>query len=120
MIFLVDHQADLLVRVDGNAAGPFGLGMLPANQLPLDQKLPVDAFERLTGVQRAADRLILGLRTSDGVPAGALAEGAAGTPGLGRRLADWRAAGWLVDDGGRARLTEAGFLVSDALFVDLL
>jgi oxygen-independent coproporphyrinogen III oxidase len=114
------------------AAGPGGCGFVGdvryANVKPLARycaateagALPVEAFERLTAVQRAAERLILGLRTSDGVPASALVERAAGAPGLGRRLADWRAAGWLVEDGGRARLTEAGFLVSDALFVDLL
>jgi len=32
----------------------------------------------------------------------------------------WRERGLLETRGGRARLTEAGFLLSDALFVDLL
>ena len=32
----------------------------------------------------------------------------------------WREAGLLVDRGGNVALTEGGFLVSDALFVDLL
>jgi oxygen-independent coproporphyrinogen-3 oxidase len=82
--------------------------------------LPIDTFERLAPAQRAAERLILGLRTADGVPTAALAERAAGSSALARTLADWRAAGRLVDDGDRTRLSEAGFLVSDALFVDLL
>jgi oxygen-independent coproporphyrinogen-3 oxidase len=82
--------------------------------------LPIDTFERLTPAQRAAERLILGLRTADGVSTAALAERAVGDPALARTLADWRDIGRLVDDGGRTRLSEAGFLVSDALFVDLL
>lgn len=114
------------------AAGPGGCGFVGdvryANLKPLARycaatesgTLPIDTFERPTPAQRAAERLILGLRTSDGVPADALAARAAGAPALARRIADWRAAGWLADEGGQARLTEAGFLVSDALFVDLL
>jgi oxygen-independent coproporphyrinogen-3 oxidase len=82
--------------------------------------LPVETAERLTPRQRAAERLILGLRTSDGVPAAWLAERAAGDAPLARRLDDWRGAGHLAEESGRARLTESGFLVSDALFVDLL
>ena len=45
VVFLVDHQADLLAAVDGHAAGPFALGVLAADQLPLDQELAVDALE---------------------------------------------------------------------------
>ena len=82
--------------------------------------LPVETSERLTPRQRAAERLILGLRTSDGVVAARLAERADGDPALTRRLAQWQRAGHLSLDGGRARLTESGFLLSDALFVDLL
>jgi oxygen-independent coproporphyrinogen-3 oxidase len=82
--------------------------------------LPVEAAERLTPAQQRAERLILGLRTADGVPTAALAERAAGDARLGRRLADWRAEGRLVDEAGRTRLTESGYLLSDALFVDLL
>ena len=114
------------------AAGPGGCGFVGdvryANLKPLSRycttaeagTLPIDTFERLTAAQRAAERLILGLRTADGVPTAALAERAAGDASLARTLADWRATGRLVDQGGRTRLTEAGFLVSDALFVDLL
>jgi len=70
--------------------------------------------------QQLAERLILGLRTSDGVPAAWLAERTTGQAVLSRRIEEWQQAGHLVVDGGRARLTESGFLVSDALFVDLL
>ena len=45
MIFLVDHQTDLLVRIDDHAAGPLGFGMFPADKLPLDEKLPIDAVQ---------------------------------------------------------------------------
>jgi oxygen-independent coproporphyrinogen-3 oxidase len=82
--------------------------------------LPVETSERLTPRQRLAERLILGLRTSDGVPAAWLAERAAGDAPLARRLEDWRASGHLTLDDGHARLTESGFLLSDALFVELL
>jgi len=82
--------------------------------------LAVETAERLTPRQRLAERLILGLRTSDGVPAAWLAERAAGEPALARRLEQWRTAGPLLLGGGRARLTESGFILSDALFVDLL
>lgn len=114
------------------AAGPGGCGYVGdvryGNVKPLARycaeveagTLPVDTHERLTAAQRQAERLILGLRTSDGVPTAALRERAAGDAALARRLDDWRRAGRLVEDDGRTRLSEAGFLLSDALFVDLL
>jgi len=82
--------------------------------------LPVETAERLTPRRRQAEQLILGLRMSDGVSAAALAERAAAEPTLARRIEEWRRAGYLLVEGGRARLTESGFLLSDALFVDLL
>jgi oxygen-independent coproporphyrinogen-3 oxidase len=83
-------------------------------------RLPIDASERLTARQALGETLILGLRTADGVGSARLAARAPGAPARARRLAAWRAEGLLTDDGTRARLTEAGFLLSDALFVDLL
>jgi len=83
-------------------------------------RLPVDSWEELTPRQRLGERLILGLRTSDGVPRAWLDERLAGDAALARRVGDWRARELLVDAAGRVRLTEAGFLLSDALFVDLL
>src|SRR5205085_9127924 len=82
--------------------------------------LPIETSERLTTRQRSAERLILGLRTSDGVPAAWLAERTAAEPALARRIDEWREGGHLRLDGACARLAEAGFIVSDALFVDLL
>ena len=85
-------------------------------------ELPVGSHETLTPRQRLGERLILGLRTRDGVPAAWLDERVALDAGrLPRVIAAWRERGLLaVDDVGRARLSEAGFLLSDALFVDLL
>lgn len=82
--------------------------------------LPVEAHEELTAHQRLAERLILGLRTSDGVPAVWLEERLDGDARLRARVATWRDAGLLTAAAGRTRLTEQGFLVSDALFVELL
>jgi oxygen-independent coproporphyrinogen-3 oxidase len=83
-------------------------------------QLPVETFEHLDRRQALGESLILGLRTADGVEGALLAARADGDPGLQRRLAAWRDQGLLIDDGRRARLTEAGFLLSDALFVELL
>jgi oxygen-independent coproporphyrinogen-3 oxidase len=85
-----------------------------------DGALPVASSEQLSASQRLAERLILGLRTADGVPAEWLEARLGGDPALRRRIETWRAQELLVDLGERVRLTEAGFLLSDALFVDLL
>jgi oxygen-independent coproporphyrinogen III oxidase len=82
--------------------------------------LPIETSERLTARQQDSERLFLGLRLADGVPGAALAARVAQAPALARRIATWREAGLLADRGGNVALTEAGFLVSDALFVDLL
>jgi len=82
--------------------------------------LPVASFERLSPRQRLAERLFLGLRTADGIPATWLEARLDGDPRLRRRVDAWRAQALLVDAGDRVRMTEAGFLLSDALFVELL
>jgi oxygen-independent coproporphyrinogen-3 oxidase len=84
------------------------------------RRLPIESSEVLTPRQRLAERLILGLRTSDGIPTEWLRTRAQGDQALERRLRDWRAAGLIVDACDRVRLTESGFLLSDALFVELL
>lgn len=82
---------------------------------------PVGTHETLTPRQRLAERLILGLRLGDGVPAAWLDERAAlGPARLQAALAAWRERGLLGERDGRVRLTEAGFLLSDALFIELL
>jgi oxygen-independent coproporphyrinogen-3 oxidase len=114
------------------AAGPGACGFVGdvryANLKPVPRycasleagRLPLDGVERLTSRQRLSERLFLGLRTSDGVPADWLAERLMGDAALHRRVASWETAGLLRRDGDRLRLTEAGFLVSDDLFVSLL
>jgi len=83
--------------------------------------LPLQSHEVLTPRQALAERLILGLRTSDGIPAERLAERCALERGrLPSVLDAWRARGLLTERHGRVRLTEAGFLLSDALFTELL
>ena len=82
--------------------------------------LPVAVHEVLSDRQEAGERLILGLRTLDGVAAPWLTERAALDPSLTARLDAWQEAGLLSIARGRARLTERGFLLSDALFVELL
>jgi len=85
-----------------------------------DGALPLDTSERLTERQRLGERLILGLRLADGVPRAWLDERVAGDTALARRIAAWRERGILADRGDNVVLTEAGFLVSDGLFVELV
>jgi len=82
---------------------------------------PVGTHETLTPRQRLAERLILGLRLGDGVPAAWLEERVVLGPARLRATLDaWRDRGLLGERNGRVRLTEAGFLLSDALFIELL
>ncbi|PYN15850.1 MAG: hypothetical protein DME05_10430 [Candidatus Rokuibacteriota bacterium] len=82
--------------------------------------LPIDSSEQLSSRQKLGERLILGLRTADGVPASWLETRLDGDERLRRRVDTWRAHALLAGGDDRVRLTEAGFLLSDALFVDLL
>lgn len=82
--------------------------------------LPVESWERLTPAQARAEALILGLRTADGVAARPLAARLAGDRRLAARVEEWRQRGLLAWSADTVRLTEDGFLLSDALFVELL
>ena len=88
------------------------------------QAADVNGHTRLDEAKRRAkalaETLILGLRTADGVPSSLLAGRVEADVALRRRIAAWREQSLLVDDGARTRLTDAGFLLSDALFVELL
>jgi putative oxygen-independent coproporphyrinogen III oxidase len=85
------------------------------------EQLPVGSHEILTARQRLAERLILGLRTRDGIPWEWIEERIALEAGrLRDLLTAWKERGLLVGEAGRASLTEAGFLLSDALFTELL
>jgi oxygen-independent coproporphyrinogen-3 oxidase len=119
-------------RAEYLAAGPGGCGFIGnvryGNTKPLarycalveEHRLPIDTSERLTERQALGERLILGLRTVAGVPAAQLAERVAADAALARRVETWRERGLLVVADGRAWLSEEGFLLSDALFVELL
>jgi oxygen-independent coproporphyrinogen-3 oxidase len=85
-----------------------------------DGTLPIETAERLTREQALAETLFLALRTADGAPSDALERRVAAPPALRRRVEAWIAEGLMEIDGPRVRLTERGFLVSDALFVELL
>ncbi len=113
--------------------GPGACGFLGdvrySNARPLERycatleagRLPLATHESLTPRQRLAERLFLGLRTADGVPATWMDERLAMDRGaLPERLAEWHERGLLERRAGRLRLTETGFFLSDALFVDLL
>jgi oxygen-independent coproporphyrinogen-3 oxidase len=100
----------------GNVKPVERYGAMVAAGLP-----PVGTHETLTPRQRLAERLILGLRLGDGVPAAWLEERAAlGPSRLRGALAAWQERGLLISRDGRIRLTEAGFFLSDALFIELL
>jgi len=84
-------------------------------------RLPLGTHESLTPRQQLGERLILGLRLREGVPAAWIEERVAADPGrLPEVLAAWGERGLLEERAGRIALTEAGFLLSDALFIDLL
>ncbi len=85
-----------------------------------DGRLPIDAAERLTERQALGERLILGLRLSDGVPVSWLEARCADDPALASQVRSWLDTGLMIDEDGRVHLTERGFLVSDALFVALV
>jgi oxygen-independent coproporphyrinogen III oxidase len=114
------------------ASGPGACGFIGdiryANAKPIARycaaleqgRLPIESSERLTPRQRLGERLILGLRTSDGVPTAWLTERVLANRALARRVEAWREAGLMDEEDDRLRLTEQGFLLSDALFVELV
>ena len=120
------HAAEYL------AAGPGACGFIGAtrygNTKPVARycatleadALPIDTAESLTPRQRLAERLILGLRTRDGVPQSLVEERLAIDPALRKRMEIWRDADLLIERGANFVLTESGFLVSDTLFIELL
>jgi oxygen-independent coproporphyrinogen-3 oxidase len=126
------HNLTYWRRGEYLAFGPGGAGFIGAvrytNVKPTPRycaeveagRLPIDAAETLDARQARAERLILGLRLADGVPPAWLEAHAADDPALRRRVAEWRERGLLDAGGDRLRLTEAGFLLSDALFVALV
>lgn len=86
-----------------------------------DRQLPRGTHETLTTRQRLAERLILGLRLREGVPKAWIEERVELERGrLPELFRGWQECLLLMEEGDRVHLTEAGFLLSDALFVELL
>ncbi len=71
---------------------------------------PLGGEEVLTSEEEDAERVYLGLRTSEGL----LIE-----PELARRVQEWKDAGWALFEGSRVRLTPTGWLRLDALAANL-
>ncbi|HEU4641245.1 MAG TPA: radical SAM family heme chaperone HemW [Gemmatimonadaceae bacterium] len=71
---------------------------------------PSAGAEVLTGEERAAERVYLGLRTIDGLDL---------DDAMARRVLPWLDTGWATLSGTRLRLTATGWLRLDALAADL-
>ena len=69
----------------------------------------------------AGERIVLGLRLAEGIPAEWLERHLADAPGGGAAaLARYEAAGVLALRDGRLALTDRGVLISDAIFAELV
>jgi oxygen-independent coproporphyrinogen-3 oxidase len=75
-----------------------------------DGRDPREGEEVLTSEEEDAERVYLGLRTSDGLSI---------EPDLARRVHEWVDAGWALYEGSRVRLTPPGWLRLDALAASL-
>jgi oxygen-independent coproporphyrinogen-3 oxidase len=71
---------------------------------------PLGGEEVLTREEEDAERVYLGLRTSEGLSV---------EPELARRVQEWEDAGWALIEGSRVRLTPTGWLRLDALAASL-
>jgi oxygen-independent coproporphyrinogen-3 oxidase len=81
----------------------------------------IEGWERLTERQMAAERIVLGLRLAEGIPAEWFEFHLAESPGGGRAaLARYEAAGVIARREGRLALTDRGVLISDAIFAELV
>ena len=76
--------------------------------------------ERLDAQQMAAEDLMLGMRMSRGIDASQLAECTATLPGAERAFAELINEGMVVEDAGRLRPTERGWLLGNVLYGKLL
>jgi putative oxygen-independent coproporphyrinogen III oxidase len=82
---------------------------------------PIAWAERLTPAQVRGERIVLGLRLTEGIPRAWLDSHFATAPGrLDGILDRYRAAGALTERDGRLALTPRGVLLSDTLFADLI
>jgi oxygen-independent coproporphyrinogen-3 oxidase len=89
---------------------------LPAYLASLDGgRRPVALDERLTPAAESRERIVLGLRLAQGVPGTDLEAAIARSSDtrLGEDYREWGSAGILVQEAGRVRFSEKGFLVSN-------
>jgi oxygen-independent coproporphyrinogen-3 oxidase len=78
---------------------------------------PVASDAAVSDEESVRERLVLGLRLSEGVPAAEVEDfiRAAGDPTLGEDYTSWRDGRLLEEASGRLRFTERGFLVSNEI-----
>jgi oxygen-independent coproporphyrinogen-3 oxidase len=83
---------------------------------------PVADFEELSGEDRARESIMLGLRTTAGIERGEfkLRHGFELDALIGQVLRERVAAGHMIDDGKRVRLTREGRFFSDSIVVEVL
>jgi oxygen-independent coproporphyrinogen-3 oxidase len=82
---------------------------------------PIAWAERLTPAQVRGERIVLGLRLTEGIPRAWLESHFGDAPGrLGRILERYGAAGVLTEQRGQLALTPRGVLLSDSLFAELI
>ena len=78
---------------------------------------PVTVDTPLSREEGARERLVLGMRLSEGVPAGEVEDfvRGSGDPTLAGDYASWKEFGLLAEESGRLRFTERGCLVSNEI-----
>jgi oxygen-independent coproporphyrinogen-3 oxidase len=91
------------------SAIPAYLEMVAAGKRPTALDRPIDDEEA------SRERIVLGLRLAEGVPADDTAQWIArhGDPRLAADWETWKETGLLAEQAGRARFTERGFLLSN-------
>jgi len=84
-------------------------------------RVPVEWQECLSPRERLAERIVFGLRLREGIPRSWLETRFAAMPfRLEALMERYQALGLLAEDGDRVHLTEAGRLLSDTLFAELV
>ena len=86
----------------------------PARIFMEQGELPIKEREELGAADRHTERIMLGLRLREGIPASWLA------PAAEPVMADYISRGLLERAGDRLRVTKAGRLLADGIITDLL
>ena len=89
--------------------------------LLLQERWPIEWWERLSARQVAGERIVLGLRLAEGIPHAWPEAHLRDEPGRLDRVFDrFREAGLLAEGAGRVWLTDRGVLLSDTVFAELV